>query len=298
MILKRCLSHDFATWTRLTQVRSLIIELSSVTRGRTSDIRYSGQTLFKKTSPNTVALQSFHELHMLSSASSRFLQSENESRNVTWRSMFIQTQSTPNPNSLKFYPGCDVLEEGKTVDFPNANSAQISPLGRQLFRIDGVRNVFLGFDYVTVTKHEENPWNIIKPEIFATIMDFFSSGLPVMTEGLPPSDTAYQEDDDEVVMMIKELLDSRIRPTVQEDGGDVLFKSFDDGIVKLKLQGSCTGCPSSSVTLKHGIQNMMQFYIPEVVGVEEVEDELDQIAKEEFEKLEKKLEEKRDKTPD
>jgi len=208
------------------------------------------------------------------------------------RHMFIQTQDTPNPNSLKFYPGCGVLEEGQTVDFPNANSAQISPLARQLFRIDGVRNVFLGFDYVTVTKHEENPWNIVKPEIFATIMDFFSSGLPVLTDGLPPSDTAIHEDD-EVVMMIKELLDSRIRPTVQEDGGDVLFKGFEDGIVKLKLQGSCTGCPSSSVTLKHGIQNMMQFYVPEVLGVEEVEDELDAIAKAEFEKLEKKLKEKR-----
>lgn len=206
--------------------------------------------------------------------------------------MFVQTQNTPNPNSLKFYPGCGVLEEGQTVDFPNANSAQISPLAKQLFRIDGIRNVFLGFDYVTVTKHEENPWNIVKPEIFATIMDFFSSGLPVLTDGLPTSDTT-DEDDDEVVLMIKELLDSRIRPTVQEDGGDVLFKGFEDGIVKLKLQGSCTGCPSSSVTLKHGIQNMMQFYVPEVLGVEEVEDELDAIAKSEFEKLEKKLKEKK-----
>jgi len=209
------------------------------------------------------------------------------------RTMFVQTQNTPNPNSLKFYPGCVVLEEGQTVDFPNAGSAQISPLARQLFRIDGIRNVFLGHDYVTVTKYEENPWNVVKPEIFATIMDFFSSGLPVLTDGLPASDADGDEDDDEVVMMIKELLDSRIRPTVQEDGGDVLFKGFEDGIVKLKLQGSCTGCPSSSVTLKHGIQNMMQFYVPEVLGVEEVEDELDAIAKAEFDKLEKKLEEKK-----
>jgi len=208
------------------------------------------------------------------------------------RSMFIQTQNTPNPNSLKFYPGSQVLEEGKTVDFPSSNTASISPLARQLFRIDGVRNVFLGHDYVTVTKHEDNPWNVVKPEIFATIMDFFSSGLPVLTSELPSEDA--DEDEDEVVMLIKELLDSRIRPTVQEDGGDVLFKSFENGIVKLKLQGSCTGCPSSSVTLKHGIQNMMQFYIPEVEGVEEVEDELDQIAREEFEKLEKKLQEKKE----
>merc|ERR1719481_2299010 len=131
---------------------------------------------------------------------------------VPRRYMFVQTQNTPNPNSLKFYPGCEVLEEGQTVYFPNANSAQISPLARQLFRIDGIRNVFLGHDYVTVTKHEENPWNVVKPEIFATIMDFFSSGLPVLTDGLPPSDTAIDDDDDEVVMMIKELLDSRIRP--------------------------------------------------------------------------------------
>lgn len=187
-----------------------------------------------------------------------------------------------------------MLEEGRTVDFPNSEAARISPLARQLFRIDGIRNVFLGHDYVTVTKHEENPWNLVKPEIFAVIMDFFAAGLPVLTEELPAGDDHDGgDDDDEVVMMIKELLDSRIRPTVQEDGGDVLFKGFVDGIVKLKLQGSCTGCPSSSVTLKHGIQNMMQFYVPEVLGVEEVEDELDVIAKEAFEKLEKKLAEEK-----
>ncbi|MEE6479130.1 hypothetical protein FKM82_012143 [Ascaphus truei] len=186
------------------------------------------------------------------------------------RCMFIQTQDTPNPNSVKFIPGRAVLEE-RTMDFPNPSAAYCSPLARHLFRIEGVKSVFFGPDFITITRDsEETDWNLIKPDIYATIMDFFSSGLPVVTEEAPRSDTAALEDDDEVVAMIKELLDSRIRPTVQEDGGDVIFKGFQDGIVQLKLQGSCTSCPSSIITLKSGIQNMLQFYIPEVEGVEQV----------------------------
>ncbi|XP_051964704.1 NFU1 iron-sulfur cluster scaffold homolog, mitochondrial-like [Xyrauchen texanus] len=190
------------------------------------------------------------------------------------RNMFIQTQNTPNPNSLKFLPGRMVLESG-TMDFAGPRDAYCSPLARQLFRIDGVKSVFLGPDFITITKaHADTEWKVIKPDVFATIMDFFSSGLPVVNEAdAPRADTAPSEDDDEVVAMIKELLDTRIRPTVQEDGGDVLYHSFEDGIVKLKLQGSCTSCPSSIVTLKSGIQNMLQFYVPEVEGVEQVTDE-------------------------
>ncbi|XP_026547944.1 NFU1 iron-sulfur cluster scaffold homolog, mitochondrial, partial [Notechis scutatus] len=147
-------------------------------------------------------------------------------------------------------------------------------LVRQLFRIEGVKSVFFGTDFITVTKEsEEVDWNLIKPDIYATIMDFYASGLPIVTEEAPRTDTAPSEEDDEVVLMIKELLDTRIRPTVQEDGGDVIFKGFEDGIVQLKLQGSCTSCPSSIVTLKSGIQNMLQFYIPEVEGVEQVVDD-------------------------
>ncbi|XP_072915041.1 NFU1 iron-sulfur cluster scaffold homolog, mitochondrial-like isoform X1 [Hemitrygon akajei] len=192
---------------------------------------------------------------------------------VPSRSMFIQTQDTPNPNSLKFIPGCPVLETG-TMDFSAPRSASCSPLARQLFRIDGVKGVFFGPDFITITKTGDDvQWKLLKPDVYATIMDFFASGLPVVTSEDLPSDTAPSEEDDEVVAIIKELLDTRIRPTVQEDGGDVIYKGFENGIVKLMLQGSCTSCPSSIITLKSGIENMLQFYVPEVEGVEQVVDE-------------------------
>jgi len=208
------------------------------------------------------------------------------------RTMFIQTQDTPNPNSLKFLPGREVLEEG-TFDFPNPQSAYCSPLAKMLFRIDGVKGVFFAKDSITVTKtDDDSAWLVMKPEIFAVIMDFFASGLPVLTDEKPAGDTLIDDDDDETVALIKELLDTRIRPTVQEDGGDIIYQGFEDGIVKLKMQGSCSSCPSSIVTLKHGVQNMLQFYIPEVLGVEQVVDEQEAISNEEFRKLEDKLEKK------
>ncbi|XP_034179892.2 NFU1 iron-sulfur cluster scaffold homolog, mitochondrial [Osmia lignaria lignaria] len=206
------------------------------------------------------------------------------------RQMFIQTQDTPNPNSLKFLPGVKVLESGQTKDFPNVSDAYCSPLAKMLFRIEGVKSIFFGPDFITVTKVDEDvEWKLLKPEVFAVIMDFFASGLPVLNDEQPATDTQISEDDSEIVQMIKELLDTRIRPTVQEDGGDIVFVGFEEGIVKLKMQGSCTGCPSSVVTLRNGVQNMMQFYIPEVLGVIQVEDETDQIAKAEFEQFETKL---------
>lgn len=165
----------------------------------------------------------------------------------------------------------------------------IPHLAKLLFRIEGVRSVFFGADFITISKVEDAEWGIIKPEVFAVIMDFFASGLPILNEAKPNTDTQIEDDDDDVVMMIKELLDSRIRPTVQEDGGDIIFMGYDDGIVKLKMQGSCSSCPSSIVTLKNGVENMLQFYIPEVKGVEQVFDEVDKIASTEFEKLEKSL---------
>ncbi|ESP03789.1 hypothetical protein LOTGIDRAFT_211912 [Lottia gigantea] len=205
------------------------------------------------------------------------------------RCMFIQTFDTPNPNSLKYVPGVKVLESG-TIDFPNVRSAASSPLAKQLFRIDGVKGVFFGSDFITITKSDDEvEWSVMNPEIYATIMDFFASGLPVLTDEQPSNDTEIHPDDDETVLMIKELLDTRIRPTVQEDGGDIVYMGFDNGVVKLKLQGSCTSCPSSVVTLKSGVQNMLQFYIPEVVSVEQVEDEVDEASKQQLEKLEKEL---------
>ncbi|XP_042893558.1 NFU1 iron-sulfur cluster scaffold homolog, mitochondrial-like [Penaeus japonicus] len=207
------------------------------------------------------------------------------------RSMFIKVQDTPNPNSLKFIPGVQVLESG-TADFPNVSAAQKSPLAKLLFRIEGVQAVFLSTDFITITKYdEESEWRTIKPEAFAVIMDFFASGLPVIHEGeRSESEHAGGEDeDDETIAMIKELLDTRIRPTVQEDGGDILYRGFSDGIVYLKMMGSCTSCPSSVVTLKNGVQNMLQFYIPEVIAVGEVKDEEDHLVESEFKKLEDQL---------
>lgn len=204
------------------------------------------------------------------------------------RLLSIQTQDTPNPRSLKFLPGKPVLGSG-TLDFPSPSSAECSSLARDLFEIEGVKSVFFGPDFITVTKLDDDvEWTDIKRHSVEVIGRFFASGGPVTT-GAQPNDSSHCEDDDEVVSMIKELLDTRIRPTVQEDGGDVLYKGFEDGVVKLKLVGSCTGCPSSTVTLKNGIQNMMQFYIPEVDSVEQVEDEVDEVNAKVFSELERKL---------
>ncbi|CAM6010493.1 unnamed protein product [Sphagnum balticum] len=190
------------------------------------------------------------------------------------RSMFIQTQSTPNPDSLMFQPGRTVMEIGSS-DFPNARSSMQSPLAKALFSVVGVTRVFFGADFVTVTKAEEVSWAVLKPHIFATIMDFYSTKQPLFYDAqTQASDTAIHEDDDETVAMIKELLETRIRPAVQDDGGDIEYRGYDleSGIVSLKMQGACSGCPSSAVTLKSGIENMLMHYVPEVKGVLEVHD--------------------------
>ncbi|KRY31282.1 NFU1 iron-sulfur cluster scaffold -like protein, mitochondrial, partial [Trichinella spiralis] len=209
--------------------------------------------------------------------------------NVLKRSMYIQVMETPNPHSLKFLPGIPVLP-GRTAEFPNRPSAENSPLARAIFRIKGVKSVFFGEDFITVTKNSEvKDWVTMKPEIFSTIMDFFTSKQDIIIDDSTEKDAA--DDDNDTVAMIKDLLNTRIRPTVQDDGGDVVFMGFDDGIVKLKLQGACTGCPSSVYTLKNGIENMLKFYVPEVKGVEQVVDEVEEIAEKEFQKLETKLNE-------
>eukprot|EP00117_Sycon_ciliatum_P001631 scpid58460/ scgid7215/ NFU1 iron-sulfur cluster scaffold homolog, mitochondrial len=217
------------------------------------------------------------------------------------RSMFIQTQDTPNPNSLKFLPGQDVLGEMRTLDCPNIEAAGASTLAKMLFKIEGVKSVFLGPDFLTITRTTEDlEWTLIKPHVFATVMDFFASGLPVVSENAFSGSAAEADygDDTETVQMILELLDTRIRPTVQEDGGDIEFVAFTGGVVQLRMQGSCSNCPSSTATLKHGIQNMLQFYVPEVESVEEVTTEVDEVNDQEYQKMEKKLEELRQKSHD
>lgn len=194
------------------------------------------------------------------------------------RSLFIQTENTPNPESLKFLPGKPVLESG-TAEFRSFRDAQASPLAKRLFQIDGVKSVFFAQDFITITKDASIAWSVIKPHVFSGVMDFYAEGGKVLDEqGTGATDTVITDDDSEVVAMIKELIETRVRPSVQEDGGDIVFKSFDEesGVVLLKLQGSCSGCPSSSITLKSGIENMMMHYIPEVTAVEAIDEDEDE----------------------
>jgi len=207
--------------------------------------------------------------------------------------MFIQVQETPNPMTLKFLPGRRILvESGRTYEFTDTRQAKNSQLAGLLMRIDGVKSVFFGEDFLTVTKtSEDEEWSLIKPHVFATVMDYLQSGKPVISEETGsdhPTDTTILPEDDEVVATIKELLETRIKPMVQEDGGDVIFVGFENGVVRLRLQGSCTGCPSSAVTLKQGIKNMMQFYVPEVKDIVEESDEQN-LVDEKFEELEKSI---------
>jgi len=237
--------------------------------------------------------------------------------------MFIQTETTPNEASLKFIPGVTVTG-GSSHEFLDLRSALPSPLATRLLTIDGVVEVFFGPDFVTCSKDESVNWSILKPEVFAVLMEHFSSGQPLFKDGQDTSgaeDTRILDTDSEVVGMIKELLETRVRPAIQEDGGDIEFKGFEEeaGLVKLKLKGSCRGCSSSSVTLKNGIERMLMHYVPEVKGVEQVStssasaevgfslgrsgegieadkqvlDEEEMIALDEFAKLEARLEKKK-----
>jgi Fe-S cluster biogenesis protein NfuA len=183
--------------------------------------------------------------------------------------MFIQTEQTPNPATLKFLPGCAVMNSG-TANFtdPSAAAAR-SPLATRLFDLPEVSGVFLGSDFVTVTKAGDSDWFQLKPAVLAAIMEHFTAGLPAIT-GSEESVAASDAEDDEIVSAIKELLETRVRPAVAQDGGDIIFENFEDGIVYLHMQGSCSGCPSSTATLKAGIENMLRHYIPEVVEVRAV----------------------------
>lgn len=185
--------------------------------------------------------------------------------------MFIQTETTPNPATLKFIPGREVMTEG-TVDFPDAESGARSPLATRLFAIPEVERVFFGADFVTVTKREGD-WRHLKPAILGAIMEHFTLGLPLFeSEAAAEAEPVYEGEEAEIVAQIKELIDTRVRPAVANDGGDIIFKGFDggSGTVFLHLQGACAGCPSSTITLRNGIENMLRHYIPEVSAVEAV----------------------------
>ena len=189
--------------------------------------------------------------------------------------MFIQTEATPNPATLKFLPGRPVLPEG-TLDMPDASEAAQSPLAERLFGIDGVAGVFLGSDFITVTKRDAE-WPQIKPAILGAIMEHFMSGAPILNEAAGDAGAAgsgaaefFDAADAETVATIKQLIETRVRPAVANDGGDITFRGFRDGVVFLNMKGSCSGCPSSTATLKHGIQNLLRHYLPDVVEVRPV----------------------------
>ena len=184
--------------------------------------------------------------------------------------MFIQTESTTNPATLKFLPGQTVLDSG-TADFPSADTAEKSPLARRVFGVEGVTGVFLGSDFVTVTKAETVAWEHVKPAILGAIMEHFQSGdATIEGDGAGAAHAEHDGPDGEIVGQIKELLDTRVRPAVAQDGGDITFHGFERGVVYLHMQGACAGCPSSTLTLKMGIENLLKHYIPEVTEVRPV----------------------------
>ena len=191
--------------------------------------------------------------------------------------MFIQTEPTPNPDTINFLPGHDVAGDRGPFDFPDVASARISLLARALFQVDGVERVFLGNDFVSINKAEDKDWRHVKPMVLAAIMDHYMAGLPVVEEGAGPSasaeaDVTYEGEAAEIVEEIRELIETRVRPAVAQDGGDIIFHRFepDTGIVHLSMRGACAGCPSSTMTLKQGIENMLKTYVPEVTAVEAV----------------------------
>lgn len=180
--------------------------------------------------------------------------------------MFIQTEETPNPATLKFLPGLQVLETG-TLDFASEADTSKSPLAKRLFGLTGVNRVFLASDFVSISKADDTDWSMLKPMVLALLMDHFSTGQPIIDPLVIAEENKAKPEDDVVTAQIKELLDERVRPMVAMDGGDIVFERFEDGVVYLQMQGACAGCPSSTMTLKSGIENMLRHYIPEVEEV-------------------------------
>jgi Fe-S cluster biogenesis protein NfuA len=184
--------------------------------------------------------------------------------------MFIQTEQTPNPATLKFLPGREVMARG-VADFTTPADAEASPLAHRLFAVDGVTGVFFGADFITVTKAAGQDWYALKPAVLGAIMEHYLSGDPVVERRDDLEDEAAVGDqDDEIVKQIRELIETRVRPAVAQDGGDIIFRGFERGIVYLHMRGACSGCPSSSITLKNGIENLLRYYVPEVVEVRPV----------------------------
>ena len=182
--------------------------------------------------------------------------------------MFIQTEETPNPSTLKFLPGREVLPNG-SVDFRSEQDAKKSPLAEALFNVDGVVGVFLSDDFITITKRDDKDWHLMKPGLLGVIMEHFTANRPVIIsdDENSKSDSSVKDEDEDVVLQIKELLYTRVRPAVAQDGGDIVFEDFTDGTVTVQMRGACAGCPSSTATLKMGIENMLRHYIPEVKEV-------------------------------
>jgi len=184
--------------------------------------------------------------------------------------MFIQTELTPNPNTMKFLPGQSVLAD-KTAFFTDKENAARSPLALAMFELPDIRAIFYGSDFITVTKTAESSWDVLQPQILTTIMEHYQTGNPLLLEessAAAPDSISYSEDEQEIIEQIKELLETRVRPAVAQDGGDIIFHSFKEGVVYLEMHGACSGCPSSTATLKQGIENMLKHYVPEVLAVE------------------------------
>jgi NFU1 iron-sulfur cluster scaffold homolog, mitochondrial len=183
--------------------------------------------------------------------------------------MFIQTQDTPNPQTLKFIPGVQVLSSG-TRSYGLEDNRNDAPIVDSIFKIKGIKSVFLAKDFISVTKDEEQDWEYLKPLVLAGIMDHFVSGMPAVLESSEKRESSNAISDDELTKQIVELIETRVRPAVAQDGGDIVFRDFKEGVVYLEMQGACSGCPSSTITLKNGIENMLKHYIPEVTSVESV----------------------------
>ncbi|PVU86406.1 hypothetical protein BB559_006524 [Furculomyces boomerangus] len=244
-------------------------------------------------------------------AKNKYLKSNNVSHfeKFTRRSIFIQTEKTPNENALKFIAGKKLLDDGvRTIEFRSRKDAIKSPLAMKLFGMEGIETVMFGEDFITISKNDDSEWHLLKPELFSIMMEHLSSNKPLLSESYYTSlenkkniadaeNRAEMSDLDEesqqTIGEIKELLDTRIRPSINEDGGDLEFVSFDmkTGVLRVSLHGACRGCSSSEITLKNGIENMLTYYIPEVKSVENVGSELEDLGKKEFEKFESQLKE-------
>lgn len=255
--------------------------LSSITarsfvRLRCYSVGRSGATRFLRLSSSTTTTSPFQQ-NLLWNKTNRHAAAVQQQ---SVRSIFIQTAETPNPESLKFLPGIPVLEQEDDDEEENVNGFFVtksdpvkeilrSPLAKDLMDVEGVKAVYLGADFVTVTKFAEHKWKLLRPELFSILMNWAESGQAALLDQPAITDTTILDTDDEVVAMIKELIEARIRPAVQEDGGDIRYVSFEEetGLVTVQLAGSCVGCPSSSVTLKQGVENMLMHYVPEVTAV-------------------------------